>query len=239
MLEIKDIAKKYRDKQALSPLNFTLEKGVYALLGPNGAGKSTLMNIITDNLKPDKGTVFWEGEDTRKLGKGYRQILGYAPQQQGLYEEFTARYFLTYLAALKEVPKQDIPKEVERVAAAVNLQDQLDRRLGGFSGGMKQRALIAQALIGNPKLIVLDEPTAGLDPKERVRIRELCEKLAEDKTLLVATHVVSDIETIAKEVLVLKDGKLLAKSTVAELVATYAPEENLEAVYMRLFGGDL
>lgn len=236
MLQVKGLTKKYRNKQALNPLSFTLEKGVYALLGPNGAGKSTMMNIITDNLTADSGMVFWKGEPIGALGKDYRRILGFAPQQQGLYEEFTARYFLSYLSALKEIPKKNIPAEVERVARLVNLQENLDQQLGSFSGGMKQRVLIAQALIGSPELIILDEPTAGLDPKERVRIRELCRMLAKDRILLIATHVVSDIESIAREVLLLKKGNLLAKETVATLINSYCPDGDLEDVYMHLFG---
>jgi len=238
MLEIKNISKKYRDKQALQSLNVTLETGVYALLGPNGAGKSTLMNILTDNLKMTSGAVLWQGRNISKLGKDFRRILGYAPQQQGLYEDMTLGYFLSYLAALKEIPKKEVLAEVERVAQAVNLSEQIHRKLGSFSGGMKQRALIAQALLGNPKLVVLDEPTAGLDPKERIRIRNLVQKLGESATVLVATHVVSDIETIAREVMILKSGNLIAKDTSENLIEQFAPGQGLEEVYLSIFGGE-
>ena len=238
MLEIKNVSKKYKDKQALKPLSFKLGKGVYALLGPNGAGKSTLMNIMTDNLKTDSGNVLWQGQDLSKLGSDFRRILGYAPQQQGLYEDMTLSYFLRYLATLKMIPKKSIDAEVKRVTAIVNLEDQLHRKLGTFSGGMKQRALIAQAILGKPELIILDEPTAGLDPKERVRIRNLCERLGKEATVLVATHVVSDIETIAKEVLILKAGVVIAKESPINLINQFAPEQGLEEVYLEIFGGE-
>lgn len=238
MLEVKALSKTYKKKVALEPIGFTLENGVYALLGPNGAGKSTLMNLLTDNLKADSGAIFWNGIPIRELGRDYRRILGYAPQQQGLYEDFTARDFLSYLAVLKEIPKSMIMAEVERVAGEVDLVRSLDQRLGGFSGGMKQRILIAQALLGNPQLLILDEPTAGLDPKERIRLRNLCRRLSEDKILLVSTHVVSDIESIAREILLLKQGRLLAKKSVADLIAQFAPGRDLETVYLKLFGDE-
>lgn len=235
MLEMREIKKTYGELTALNNISLTLEEGVYALLGPNGAGKSTLMSIITGNCRADSGVVLWNDKEIKKLGRAYRSILGYAPQQQGLYDTFTGRRFLCYMAALKELPGKCLETEAEKAAAYVNLTDKLDMPIGSYSGGMKQRLLVAQAVMGNPELIILDEPTAGLDPKERVRIRERIQALSEGRVILVATHVVSDIETIAREVIVLKQGELIAQGEVGSLCEQYH-EADLEAVYMHLFG---
>lgn len=192
MLEIKHINKSFGTKQALSNISLSLEPGIYGLLGPNGAGKSTLMNIMTDNLHPDSGVVLWNGKSIFINNRDYRKIVGYAPQQQGLYDSFTGRRFLSYMGALKEMKKSEAEKEIERVAGLVNLTARLEDKIKSYSGGMKQRLLVAQALLGEPEFIILDEPTAGLDPKERVRVREALHSLAEDKIILVATHVVSE-----------------------------------------------
>lgn len=235
MLELIGISKKYKDKTALASISLTLENGIYGLLGPNGAGKSTLMNIITGNLKPDSGTVKWNGEDMRSLGASYRSLLGYAPQQQGMYDSFTGKRFLSYMAALKGIAKKDMTAEIQRVLAYVNMSEAADRTIGTYSGGMKQRILIAQAVLGNPKLIILDEPTAGLDPKERVRIRKKLEELSDNRIILVSTHVVSDIETIAKEILLIQAGRIIDHENVGELCRKYQVS-CLEDVYMKLFG---
>ena len=199
MLCLTNITKKYKEKLALDDVSLELAPGIYGLLGPNGAGKSTLMNIVTGNLKPDGGQVLWDGKEIKSLGAQYRSIIGYAPQQQGLYDAFTGKRFLAYMATLKGISKKEMPEEIARVLSYVNMPEAANRPIGTYSGGMKQRILIAQAILGDPKLIVLDEPTAGLDPKERVRIRERIAALAGDKVILVSTHVVSDIEPIAKE----------------------------------------
>lgn len=238
MLELCHITKKYKEVTALENVSLTLQNGIYGLLGPNGAGKSTMMNLITGTLRPDSGSIRWNGADIRSLGADYRSILGYAPQQQGLYDTFTGRRFLSYMAALKGISKKELPDELARVLAYVNLEAAADRPVGTYSGGMKQRILIAQAIMGAPKLIVLDEPTAGLDPKERVRIRERIEDLAGDKIILVSTHVVSDIEPIAREILLLKSGRLVDQGAVSALAARYEGAKNLEDVYMRVYGGD-
>lgn len=238
MLEIRNISKQYGDKTALQPLSLSLSNGIYGLLGPNGAGKSTLMNIISDNLLPDSGTLYWNDTEIRTLGREYRKLLGYAPQQQGLYESFTGRRFLSYMATLKNISKKEQPEEIDRVAGHVNLLPVLDQKIGTYSGGMKQRLLIAQALMGDPQLLIMDEPTTGLDPKERIRIREKIQELSEGKIILLATHVVSDIQPIATQIIILKAGALIAQDTVTNLCQHYGDVEDLEDVYMQIFGGD-
>ena len=210
VIEISHLVKKYGDHIAVNDLTLTVEPGkIYGFLGPNGAGKSTLMNIITDNLKATSGLVRFDGEDITKMDADFRKILGFMPQQQGIYPNFTLERFLYYMAALKGMKKADAKPQIEKLINLVNLQDSRNKRLGGFSGGMKQRALIAQAMLGEPKVIILDEPTAGLDPKERIRIRNLVAQIAFDKIVIIATHVVSDIEFIAKEVLLMKGGEII------------------------------
>jgi len=213
------ISKTYKkgSVKALDNFSVTLTPGVYGLLGPNGAGKSTLMNIITDNLNADGGEVVYGGENIKKLGKDYRAVLGYMPQQQGLYDDFTLNRFLWYMAALKGLKKKEAKEKITQLLETVNLTDAAHKKLGSFSGGMKQRALIAQALLNNPKILILDEPTAGLDPKERIRIRNFISEIAEDKIVLISTHVVSDIEFIAKEIILLKKGQLISHDSPNKL----------------------
>ncbi len=219
-LEIQNISKTYKKGtvKALDNFSVTLTSGVYGLLGPNGAGKSTLMNIITDNLHSDRGEVLYDGEDIKKLGKNYRTVLGYMPQQQGLYNDFTLNRFLWYVAALKGLKKKEAKAKITSLLETVNLKGSAHKKLGSFSGGMKQRALIAQALLNDPKILILDEPTAGLDPKERIRIRNFISEIAENKIVLISTHVVSDIEFIAKEIILLKSGRLVSHDTCQNLV---------------------
>ena len=236
MLEISQITKRYKDKLALDQVSLALEPGVYGLLGPNGAGKSTLMNIISGNLRPTGGQVRWEGKEIRALGASYRSILGYAPQQQGMYEHFSGMRFLSYMAALKGIPGKEQPAELERVLRFVNLWDERKRPVSAYSGGMKQRVLIAQAVLGNPRCVILDEPTAGLDPRERVRIREQIRALSGDRIILVSTHVVSDIEPIAAEILLLKAGRLVDRGSVEALCGKYGGAKGLEEVYLQIFG---
>lgn len=212
MLSIHNLTKKYPPaKTALKEIDFTLEPGLYGLLGPNGAGKSTLIHIITGSLAPTGGKICWNGKNTLRLGKKFRAILGYMPQQQNLYNSFTGEYFLSYMASLKEIPRKEIKSETQRVAALMNLTAEMPKKLGAYSGGMKQRLLAAAALLGDPQLVIMDEPTAGLDPKERVRLRETLASLAKTRIILVATHVVSDVEHVANEILLLKDGQLVKK----------------------------
>ncbi len=238
MLELEHISKEYKNKKALKDVNLIFENGIYGLLGPNGAGKSTLMNIITENLSADQGKILWNGQENTKLGVKYREILGYMPQQQGLYNGFTGKRFLNYIAVLKDIPKEKIQEDILKVAKKVNLQDDLNTKIGMYSGGMKQRLLIASCIIGNPQLLIFDEPTAGLDPKERVRVKNLLKELAEDKIIIIATHIVPDIENIAKEIIILKKGVLIEKSNPEELIKKYTEQGDLEDVYMSIFGNE-
>ena len=218
-LELKNLTKSYeKGKIALDHFSPALEPGVYGLLGPNGAGKSTLMNLITQNLEPDEGEILVNGISATKMGASYRDVLGYMPQQQGLYDRFSALEFLRYFASLKGLKAKESRKRIEELLEVVNLTKARNRKLGGFSGGMKQRVLLAQALLNEPQILILDEPTAGLDPKERIRIRNYISSISENKIVLIATHVVSDVECIAKEILFLRGGKLLEKETPEKLV---------------------
>ena len=178
-----------------------------------------MIRIITGSMRASSGEVLYNGSRIRENEKAYKKILGYVPQRQGMYDSFTAARFLEYMAVLKELKRKEIPEEVERVLKIVGLQEDALRRLGGFSGGMKQRVLIAQALLGDPRIIILDEPTAGLDPKERIKIRNFISRIGENRTILLATHVVSDVESIAREILLLGDGVLKEKGTPRELCA--------------------
>ena len=235
MLEIRNVSKSYQNKKVLHSLHIKLSHGIYALLGPNGAGKSTLMNILCNQLTYEEGEVLYNGQAIGALKKEYYRRLGYAPQQQGLYDEFSGERFLTYMALLKDIDKKRIPQEVERVAALVNMQPHLKQRCATYSGGMKQRLLVAQALLGEPEILLFDEPTAGLDPKERVSLRHVFEALKEQHTLLIATHVVSDVETIADEVVFLKQGHLIAQGGVKELLLRHPDIDSLEKLYLKIF----
>lgn len=239
MLKINGLTKSYNKgkTKAINSIKLELSNGIYALLGPNGAGKSTLMNILTLGLKQDSGEVLWNKETIEKAGWDYRTILGYMPQQQGLYDSFRGLDFLCYIASLKDVHKKNIKGEVTRVAKIVNLNDRMNDRLLSYSGGMKQRILLASAILGDPKLLILDEPTAGLDPKERIRVREAVKSMAEDKIIIFATHVVSDIETIADEIILLKKGIIADRGRVSDLCTKFNCDD-LETVYMKVFGDD-
>lgn len=222
MLEIRNLSKEYGNNLALDNFSIVMKKGIYGILGANGAGKSTLMNLITDNVTRTSGQILYNGRDILELGAQFRSEVGYMPQQQGFYEQFSAKAFIIYMASLKGMKHKKAAAEADRLLKLVNLDDVAHKRIGSFSGGMKQRVLLAQALIGDPKILILDEPTAGLDPKERIRIRNMISELSKDKIIIYATHVVSDIECIADEVLLIKKGKMIGRGTPTELIDTVA-----------------
>lgn len=219
-LRLEKIQKSYNKGRTYAVKDFTMSftAGVYGLLGPNGAGKSTLMNMITDNLKADEGRILLDGRDIHSLGADYRGILGYMPQQQGLYDDFTGEQFLWYMAALKGLKKREAKETIENLLELVNLKDDRYKKLKSYSGGMKQRILIAQALLNDPEILIMDEPTAGLDPKERIRIRNFISGISKDKIVLLATHVVSDVEYISREILIMKEGRIIRHGTPGELL---------------------
>ena len=218
-LQLSELTKKYNDKLALDHITFSFTSGIYGLLGPNGAGKSTMMNLITDNISPTSGRILIDDKNIKDIDKEYRKLLGYMPQQQNFYPELTLLRFMYFIASLKGLNKHEAKRDIEYYLKMVNLYDVREKRIGTFSGGMRQRALIAQALIGNPKILILDEPTAGLDPKERIRIRNLISEVSRDKIVIIATHVVADVEFIAKEIIMLNSGVILKSGKPADLLA--------------------
>lgn len=227
-LIIDRLSKQYQNRIAVDRVSAKLHRGVYGLLGANGAGKTTLMRMLCGILKPTGGTVTFDGMDVSE--EGYRAVLGYLPQDFGYYPEFSGTDFLLYLAALKGLPRPQAKRRTEELLELVSLQEAGRKKIKTYSGGMKQRLGIAQALLNDPKLLVLDEPTAGLDPKERVRFRNLIESLGKDSIVLLSTHIVSDIEHIADEVLMMKDGQLIFQGAWNE------NRGNLEKFYLSQFG---
>lgn len=225
-LELRELSKSYGSVKALNKISYTFKPGIYGILGANGAGKSTMINLITDNVSRDSnngGNILYDGEDILKLGKKFRAIVGYMPQQQGFYEDFSPKAFLKYMAEVKGLKRKNeegksVAQQIDELLEVVNLTSVAYKKIGGFSGGMKQRVLLAQALLGNPKVLILDEPTAGLDPKERIGIRNYIAELSKDKIILFATHVVSDIECIADKVILVKKGQIVATGTPVELI---------------------
>ena len=226
-LQLEHLSKTYGTVQALKDISYTFKPGIYGILGANGAGKSTMINLITDNVARDKGSaggsILYDGQDILKLGSRFRGIIGYMPQQQGFYEDFSPKAFLRYMAEIKGIKGknekgQTVKEQIDELLEVVNLTGVAYKKIGGFSGGMKQRVLLAQALLGDPDILILDEPTAGLDPKERIAIRNYIAEVSRNKIILFATHVVSDIECIADYVLLLKKGEIIAMGTPVELI---------------------
>ncbi|ENJ9654521.1 ABC transporter ATP-binding protein [Clostridium botulinum] len=217
-LKIDNLTKKYSDKVAVKDFSIEMTEGVYGLLGPNGAGKTTLMRMISDVLNPTCGQILVNNVDKNDLGEEYRDLLGYLPQDMGYYKNFTAERFLKYVAALKGLNKKIAKERIGELLDVVGLSEYKNKKVGKFSGGMRQRVGIAQALLNNPKILVLDEPTAGLDPKERIRFRNLISDISKERIIILSTHIVGDIEYIAKQVILIKEGQLIKSSTGERLL---------------------
>lgn len=243
VLEMKNLRKCYGEKEALKPLNLKLTPGIYGLLGPNGAGKSTFMKLICMLLEPTEGQILFDGNDTHRQKKKFLKILGYMPQHTCLYPEFGVAEYLYYIGALKGMQKHQVYDSAEKLLDKVRLSDVKGQKIKTLSGGMQQRLMFAQALLDNPKILILDEPTAGLDPKKRIEMRNLIAESAKDKIILIATHIVSDVELIADEILLLKHGSLIAEDTVYGLINKIHGStgeklvySGLEDVYLHHFG---
>ena len=217
-LSFENISKLYGDTVALQQIDLTLGSGVYGLLGPNGAGKTTLMRIMTDLLAPSTGRVLLDGQDIAVMGAAFRKKLGYLPQDFGVYPNFTAEQFLLYIARLKGLSKFEAKRQADGLLHMVGLEDKKQKKLKGFSGGQRQRVGIAQALLGDPEILVLDEPTAGLDPEERIRFRGIISDLSQQKLVLLSTHIVSDLEAVANEIILLRKGVVLEMQKPASLL---------------------
>lgn len=216
-MTINGLSKSYGKVNALSQFTFTFGNGIYALLGPNGSGKSTLMNIITGNLKADCGSIIYNGKDILKGGKEFRAALGFMPQTPGMYPHFTVYEFMKYMSLLKGIDGKTAEDMIKDLLFEVELFDISNTKIKALSGGMKQRLALAQAMLGSPKLIILDEPTVGLDPRQRIIVRNLISRIAVDKTVIIATHIVSDIEAFASQVIMLKKGQIAESGTPSDL----------------------
>ena len=216
-ISFRNVSKQYKGKYALKDFTTDLTEGVYGLLGANGAGKTTLINIFVGILGSDGGTVLIDGQDAGTLGKDFLSKIGYMPQYPVFYRDFTVMDFLLYMCSLKGIPDEQGKKRALELLNIVNLSDAKDKKIGALSGGMRQRVGIVQAMLGDPEILILDEPTAGLDPSERIRFRNLISKFAQGRTVLLATHIVSDVECIAKEIMILKEGSLITQGTTDTL----------------------
>lgn len=217
-LTITDLTKKFGEKTAADHVDLELTEGIIGLLGPNGAGKTTLIRLICDLLRPDEGAVLLDDENIHEMGEAYRDILGYLPQKVGYYPWFTAEKYMMYLAALKGLEKNEAKQRTEKLLSDVGLYEERKKKLGAFSGGMLQRVGIAQALLNDPKILILDEPTAGLDPQERIRFRSMIAGMAQDRLVLLSTHIVSDIEHTATQAVILSGGRVRVYDTLENIV---------------------
>lgn len=208
-LRIENVCKEYKGKKVLENIDIEFQSGIYGVLGNNGAGKTTLINIIVGILKSDKGIIKFNNVDVRELGKNYISRIGYLPQYPKFYKKFRVIDFLRYMSIIKDIPKGNIENRINELLDIVNLSHASNKKIGELSGGMLQRVGIAQAMINNPDILILDEPTAGLDPQERIRFRNLILRLSEERIVLITTHIISDIEFIANKIILLKEGKVL------------------------------
>jgi ABC-type multidrug transport system ATPase subunit len=217
-LTAENLGKKFGSFHAVKDFSFTFTEGICGLIGPNGSGKTTLMRMLADILKPTRGRALFNGTDIAVLDERYRDILGYLPQHFGMYRDFSAEKFLYYMAALKGLPVEQARKKIDELLGLVNLKEEKKKKIGAFSGGMKQRLGIAQALLNNPRVLILDEPTAGLDPNERIRFRNLIAQISGNRIVLLSTHIVSDVENIAAQVVLMKEGRILKSGSPDTLV---------------------
>ena len=217
-LEFDKVSKEFSSFRAVDCVNYTMKKGVYGLLGVNGAGKTTLMRMLCTIIRPTEGKIRWNGKDIFELGETYRGILGYLPQEFGYYPDMSIYDYLMYIASIKGIRQSVAKQRIDQLLRQVALSKYKKRRMRTLSGGMIRRVGIAQAMLNNPKILVLDEPTAGLDPKERIRIRNLISEVAKDKIVIIATHVVTDVEFIAKEIVMLSNGKIIRSGSPSKLL---------------------
>ncbi len=218
-LKIANLTKEFKDITAVNDVNYSMHEGVYGLLGVNGAGKTTLMRMLCTLLKPDRGEITWDGQDIFTMDGEYRRILGYLPQDFGYYPDFTVYDYLMYISSIKGLRPVTARQRTKVLLKQVGMDKAEKKKMKTLSGGMKRRVGIAQAMLGDPQILVLDEPTAGLDPNERIRFRNLISELAEKRLVLLSTHIVSDVEYIANEILLMKDGQIKASGTSQELLA--------------------
>lgn len=218
-VKLEHLSKKYRGKYALRDFSATLDNGVYGLLGTNGAGKTTLINLFMGIIKKDSGTITIDGKDISRMGADFLSNIGYLPQYPQFYRDFTVLEFMRYMCVLKDIPKAQGDQRIWELLETVNLTEAADKKVGALSGGMRQRLGIAQAMLNDPGILILDEPTAGLDPRERIRFRNLLSKFSENRIIILATHIVPDIEFIANKILLLHEGTLLKYDTPAALCA--------------------
>lgn len=221
-LQAEHLCRSYRKKEALKDVNFKLTQGVYGLLGENGAGKSTLMRILTTVDFPTSGSVLYDGKNIAEMDEDYRSLVGYMPQDYSVYPSFTATNFLNYMGTLKGIPADKLKVKIPEVLEFVNLSDVANKKVRTFSGGMKRRIGIAQAILNDPKILILDEPTAGLDPKERIRFSNILSNMAKEKIILLSTHIVSDIEAIANQLIMIHKGEITETGNIDELVKKVA-----------------
>lgn len=217
MLTLNNVSKNFGKFTAVENISLNMDNGLYALLAPNGAGKTTIIKMITTLLNPTEGEILYDGVNIKKMGAAYRELLGYLPQDFGYYKNNTPKQYLSYLAALKGVPKKETAEKIDYLLEMVGLSENADKKMKKFSGGMIQRVGIAQAMLNDPKILILDEPTAGLDPKERVRFRNIISVLSKDRIVILSTHIVSDIESIANQVILIRDKHIYKMDSVANI----------------------